>query len=114
MVVIRSFFWWGHFFSSTLQLSGAHQHYHITAISDSYEMLKEMDYSICINDDPWEHHFEKDNYMAIASFTKTAFDELIRQHRFIKISRKIDLRHWSNAVELLTADFRQLIQVLAI
>src|SRR6476620_4487797 len=46
---IRSMFWWGHFFSSTLQLSGDLKAKNIKAIEASYDLLADQGYYIGIN-----------------------------------------------------------------
>ena len=68
---IRSMFWWGNFFSSTLQLSGDYKQQYSTHLEKAYDLLKEKDYFIGINTDPWVHHFTEDNYKKVNSFTKS-------------------------------------------
>ena len=63
---IRSFFWWGNYFSITLQLSGKF----LQAFSNNLQLhlADKMyeDYFICINNSPWEHHFEVTNYKPLS------------------------------------------------
>ncbi len=113
VLLIRSFFWWGNFFSTTLHLSGKYKTVYTPSIQKSYGLFKENDYYLCINEDPWQHHFEEDNYTAIGQLSQQEFDEVLLRSSFIKISRKINLEHWANTTELLTGNFRQLIQLLA-
>jgi hypothetical protein len=112
ILVIRTFFWWGNFFSTTVQLSGTPKTINESSIAASYTMLKENDYYLCTNDDPWEHHFEENNYTAIKMLSSMDFNKIIRNGQFIKIARKTELAHWDNAEELLLNNFRQLIQML--
>ena len=60
---IRMFFWWGNFFSGTLHLSGIYKRMYEEKIIQSFETLKTEGFSICINEDQWEHHFEITNYL---------------------------------------------------
>ena len=61
---IRTLFWWGNFFSVTLHLSGKYKVQYEKKIIDSFESLKAADFSVCINEDQWQHHFEASNYTA--------------------------------------------------
>ena len=58
---IRIMFWWGNFFSTTLHLSGHYKQKYHQAIIHSYEDLHKNEFYLCINDEQWDHHFEKEN-----------------------------------------------------
>ena len=60
---IRTMFWWGNFFSITLHLSGIYKTMFAQKIIACYELLKETDFFICVHEEQWQHHFEKDNYI---------------------------------------------------
>jgi hypothetical protein len=109
---IRSFFWWGHFFSVTLQLSGQYKEQFGQKIIDAYSTLAANDFSICIHESEWEHHFESDNYQPIGRLTKESFANSITRHRFIKIAAPIPLSKWEEAGELLISRFAFLLQLL--
>src|SRR5688572_10241258 len=55
---IRTLFWWGNFFSTTLHLSGKYKAAYGEKIISSFEDLQQKEFCICINNDQWEHHFE--------------------------------------------------------
>src|SRR5919199_522250 len=54
---IRTLFWWGHFFSSTLQLAGVYKTTYAEKVESAYERLAAKNYYIGISEDPWVHHF---------------------------------------------------------
>ena len=56
-LAIRTFFWWGNFFSIHLQLSGIYKEAVMPSLVDKFYELQKMGYSICIGKDPWNHHF---------------------------------------------------------
>ena len=91
---IRTMFWWGNFFSTTLHLSGRFKKIFEEKIPASYNLLKE--YAVCINNDPWEHHFEKTNYIPLEELRKPEFEKLMKEKSFIKLARKIykTFAHW--------------------
>lgn len=105
---IRSFFWWGNYFSITLQLSGKY----LEAFKNNiYENLKkEMDaeYFVCINDDVWQHHFETVNYKLL----KEVDVEEILQKPFLKIAKKISLQEWNDAEVFFKKSYESLVSLL--
>ncbi|HEX2630675.1 MAG TPA: hypothetical protein VHM26_16780, partial [Chitinophagaceae bacterium] len=46
---IRTMFWWGHFFSTTLHLSGKFKDQYGVHLLDAYRVLGKEDFFICIN-----------------------------------------------------------------
>lgn len=109
---IRSFFWWGHFFSVTLQLSGQYKEQFQQRVIDAHAALTANDFFICTNENEWEHHFESNNYQPVSGFTKESFANNITGHRFTKIAVQIPLTKWEEAGELLTKRFAFLLQLL--
>ena len=105
---IRSMFWWGHFFSSTLQVSGVYQQRFEKRIAKGYETLKERDYFVGINTDPWVHHFEEDNYKIIGSLTKEAFIVVLEESPHIKIAASWTLDKWDSAANKLVESWKLL------
>ena len=110
---IRMFFWWGNFFSGTLHLSGIYKRMYEEKIIQSFETLKTEEFSICINEDQWEHHFEITNYLPLHSLTAYQFEEIINRKPFIKLSKKISLEHWNSAEKKLLEIFSHLIITLS-
>jgi len=72
-LAIRTFFWWGNFFSVTLQLSGSYKSSIANNIAGSFEYLKQHNYSICINHSQWEHQFSSDNYLPVSEQRTSLF-----------------------------------------
>jgi hypothetical protein len=85
-ILIRSMFWWGRYFSSTLLLAGSPKDQFLANIKKSYEGLKGAGYFIGINPDPWQHHFEQDNYCAVANLSYEAFAMQCDRFDHIKIA----------------------------
>ncbi len=109
---IRMFFWWGNFFSGTLHLAGFYKGMHEEKIIKSFESMKIKGFSICRNEDPWEHHFETTNYLPLHTLNAYQFEEIIRNRSFIKLSKKISLDQWNSAEKKLLKIFSQLINTL--
>lgn len=111
---IRTMFWWGHYFSVTLHLSGAYKTRFEPALSVARDTLAEEGFFICIQEDPWQHHFERDNYVPVAELTAEEWRRQLRQDSFLKIGHTLPLQNWEEADQLLTEDFRLLAQLLSV
>lgn len=110
---VRTFFWWGHFFSCTLQVSGRFHRQYRDVIIDSYNYLKDEDYYLSVHSDPWQHHFGEDNYRRVGSFDAKQFGMQVTDSSFIKLSKKFSLEQWNEAGRNLMESFSQLIGMLA-
>ena len=105
---VRSLFWWGHFFSSTLQLSGVYKEKNRVRLSEAYETLSAQHYFIGINEDPWKHHFETDNYRRISDLSKKAFATVLEERPHIKIAARWPLSEWDSAAIKLVESWKLL------
>jgi hypothetical protein len=112
LVFIRSMFWWGHFFSSTLQLSGELKTKYIPAIEASYEQLADKGYYIGINTDPWQHHFEDSNYIAVSTMSTGAFQAILEEQEHIKIAAKLPLTEWQHAASFMINSWNLLAELI--
>ncbi len=108
---IRNMFWWGNFFSITIQLSGMYLKRFAEKISASYCYFSDNDYFINASDSEWEHHFEPTNYIRVNTLTENEFRDRLSSS-FIKIAKKIDLGEWENAPALLQDNFTGLVKLL--
>ncbi|MBI5856295.1 MAG: hypothetical protein HZB42_01490 [Sphingobacteriales bacterium] len=110
---IRTLFWWGNFFSVTLQLSGVYKEKYESSILTSYSLLQKKKIFCCINTDQWQHHFKKDNYILVNKMGKKGFEEVIRKKDFIKLAKKIQLKKWDSITKKITEYFCFLAAMLA-
>jgi hypothetical protein len=95
---IRSLFWWGRFFSCTLQLAGKSKMIFAEKIAAAYPLLKSM--YIGIHENPWIHHFEGDNYQLIGNWSQHEFTRHCRESVHLKIADKWQLDCWEEAPSL--------------
>lgn len=110
---IRTMFWWGNFFSTTLHLSGQFKVENTPKIIASYSLLANGKYSIGVNIDPWLHHFDSDNYNEIDSMTKDLFEAGCNEAHHLKIAKRISLKdvhpqkklieNWKELIEICLA-----------
>lgn len=109
---LRTMFWWGHFFSITLHLAGAPLDAYRKNIMEHLKK-SETDLFICVNEDQWEHHFEKGNYKAVRHLTDTETATIIQRQQFLKLALKYDLHQWNQMDVLLQDGYRQILRLLA-
>lgn len=109
---IRNFFWWGNFFSSTIHLAGTYKIRHENKIIDAFKLFKENDFYFCINEDQWEHQFEKENYEPVSAFNLSSFEKMIREKSFIKLAKKVPLEEWNDVEKKMVETFSQLMNAL--
>jgi hypothetical protein len=100
-LAVRHFFWWGNFFSSTLQVSGLFKEKLVKKIDQWPE-----DTYICVHASPWEHHLELDNYIPVSSLSRTEINYLLEQKDFIKLALVIPLGKWDDVPAFLLNCFR--------
>jgi len=110
-VAIRTFFWWGNFFSVSLQLAGDCKANAVNKLQEKFEWLGQQGYFICVNETPWQHHFEKDNFIAIDSIGATQFSSML-QMPFMKVAKKIPLSEWENVPGFIVKTFIDLALLL--
>lgn len=109
---IRTFFWWGHFFSITLQLRGSWKEQYEQVLRKNWRVLAAQGFYICIADDEWQHHFGENNYIPLHQLDEDAVDKLLSGNDFCKLSAKIPLEHWETANEKLAQLYQVLLQAL--
>jgi hypothetical protein len=110
---VRTMFWWGHFFSITLHLSGVYRKEAEEKLIASYKAIREKGYYCYMNEDQWEHHFEGDNYVMLSELNKNDFEKSVREKSFVKLANKISLKQWDDAEETLLGYFEEIIKILA-
>lgn len=106
---IRTMFWWGNFFSITLHLSGTFKKSVEQTIIHFHSLLQKEKFFISVNDDEWEHHFEKNNFARIDTLSKISFVKTIKKNNFLKIAYNIPLKKWDETAEKLFHHFKMLI-----
>ena len=111
---IRSFFWWGNFFSITIHLAGIHLEEYKEYIFLFIEQQKNSGWYICINDTEWQHDFGEQNYLPVYACMQDAnLMKTIRGKPFIKLAKKIELAEWNNVHEFFIQNFSALTEMLA-
>ncbi len=110
---VRTMFWWGNFFSVTLHLSGHHKTKFINNNPSLLSFLKKNDFSICINEEEWQHHFEEGNYIPATVISGDVYQKSVEQP-FFKIAKKISLSELDGAYDFIMDNFKKILELLQI
>ena len=109
---VRTMFWWGNFFSMTLQLSGTYKKMFVENICNNKEILTERNFFVCTNEDQWQHYFEEDNYCSVNQLTEKEFKQIIMQRQFVKLAVKFNLQQWKGMSGLLEKSFADIMRLI--
>lgn len=94
VLALRTMFWWGHEFSTTLHLQGYALESFRSRLIDQIDFIQNEGFYICINTTPWEYHFEENNYQKADELDREYIYQLLHEKAFVKISQKLPLKHW--------------------
>lgn len=109
---IRCFFWWGHYCSITLQLSGTYQQKYFLAAKNFVQVNQQQsksDLYLSRGTDAWQHNVAEPDYISI----QEVGEEYWQQERtFLKLTKKIPLQEWDDMGNFFENGFRELINIL--
>jgi len=109
---IRSFFWWGNYFSVTLHLKGIYKKRFIPEIGKNVELLKKADFYIASSEDEWKHEIESEHYSHINAIESPSAEKILADKVFLKLSSKLELEHWNDSEEMLLNIYRVIFKAL--
>ncbi|MFN8289854.1 MAG: hypothetical protein U0U70_06340 [Chitinophagaceae bacterium] len=110
---IRTLFWWGKFFSFTLQLAGRYKERYEEKIAGAMKVLGGSGFYICMEDDPWQHHFEPSYYRPVNGMMPEEFNAAIRDKAFLKIAARFPLQQWEDVPVLLGRKFQEMMTLVS-
>lgn len=106
---IRSFFWWGNYFSITLHISGKYLQQFGDVI---LQTIKNKDWVVNMHEDEWEHNIANDNYVLINDTTDASISN-ISNKTFLKVAKKISLDNWQQAEAFYEYCYKELLQIIS-
>ena len=94
---VRTFFWWGNYFSITFHAKGIYKEMFINNIKANISLLKKNNFYLCINKDEWQHDVDDaGNYLPLLSINYAEVDKIFAQQNFLKFSAKITFDKFGN------------------
>jgi len=91
VLAFRTMFWWGNFFSFTVHLQGKALEEQRSGLIKKIPSLKNQSIYICVDEKPWQYHYNTDNYQLIDKLSNTEIEKIFRGKEFVKLSRHIPL-----------------------
>jgi hypothetical protein len=108
---LRTFFWWGNFFSVTLHLSGSYKKMFTNNLLNNSSLIQQENFLLCISKNEWHHHFEADNYTAAAQQSQPQIRDIIEENAFVKLAVKIELSCWNEMPGIVTDKAEKMLQI---
>jgi hypothetical protein len=106
---IRTLFWWGHYFTVSLLLVGEWKRKISGTLIATMDQLMETEHFICTADNPWINEIGPENYREIRGLSREAWEKIIHEQTFIRISTRHVLSDWETMEERLLGDFVRLL-----
>ena len=91
---IRTMVYWGNFYSFTLQVAGENQIFLAEKILTDIQSFS--DFYCCVNETPWEHHYNSDNFQLIRSLDEIELKKILLKKTFFKLSIPYKLSDYQN------------------
>lgn len=106
-LAIRHLFWWGNFFSVTIQVSGKFKDKVVKNIERSPQGTH-----LCVHPSPWEHHFGSDNYRLLAELQPTEFTRIAEINEYVKLALVLPVANYELAPSFLLKGFSSWMDLL--
>jgi hypothetical protein len=109
---IRTMFWWGHYFSTTLHIKGQYKTMYSKQLLENLPALAQQGFYVCIGDDEWRHELEEGNYIALSQLNFADVEKILLVNDFGKLSAKISLPQWNQSKDLLIELYQAILLAL--
>ncbi len=108
---IRTFFWWGNYFSSTLHLKGRYKNELLKKITSAITMGKFDNCYLSLTGDEFDFNVEGSSYQLIQKDNHQSLAAAMAPAPFIKISTRISFDEWNRSGEKLWESFQSYMTV---
>lgn len=109
---VRTLFWWGRFFSTTLHVSGIWQQKVAQQLINAFDSLQQTSLRICYSGDEWVHDIHSQFYTPLNEMDKESFGKIIKEAPFVKIAAHTSIENIENSIEILMQQFEFLVSIL--
>lgn len=106
----RNMLWWGNHYSCTLHLQGPLLERQKEAIAKN--LLSQHDVYFCVNDQPWDYHYESSNYLQIKDLVLTDILYQMDTNGFIKLSSFIPVDEWDEFYSFTLTSFARFLKCI--
>lgn len=109
---VRTLFWWGRFFSTTLHISGNWQQITAPKLVNAWARLQQHPVKIACDGDQWVHNLNDPIYKSIQNISKEKFEKIIKTAPFIKIAFYTGIENVESAPEILIQQFELITHII--
>lgn len=109
---LRTMYWWGNFFSITFQLGGESWHRYQPTVIRHAEDLHQLSASLCISDDPWQHHRDPHYYRSLQNLEISTIRKILEQQNFLKLATFLSIDEWSSLPDQAQLFFQKMIRLI--
>jgi hypothetical protein len=88
---LRNLFWWGHFYSTTLHISGNQHTSYLEHLVKKTRILKEKEFFISNTSNRWENNLENYISLDLVDDVGSFIEQRLNQHNFIRITRILSI-----------------------
>lgn len=112
---LRTMFWWGHYFSVTLHLSGEALAFFRKSLVAHAGILYGQNIHLYTNiQDPWQHHLDDAHYTAIEKFSEDTLRTKMQELPYIKLTSTLSLGKWDQLPDFSLSFFKQMLTALSL
>lgn len=109
---IRTMFWWGKFFSTTLHMSGKWQQNIAPKLQASWSILQKNNFWISYTGNQWIHDITDTSYIAAQHITLNELETILQQAPFVKIGAYTAIENIDAASAILMQYYSLLIKII--
>ena len=109
---LRTMFWWGHFFSVTFQLGGVSWEQYRPLVLSHRDQLRGSGVSICISDDPWQHHRDPDYYRPVQNLSDDSLCQTLSEQEFLKLAIFLPVDRGTELPQYALTFFKQMLRLI--
>jgi hypothetical protein len=107
---IRTFFWWGNSFSIHLLLGGRYKQMYEEKVQSHIRDGSLRTWYAGVSEDPWQHHFEQDNYVPVQDLKNHA--DTFKHGNYLKLGKWHPVSDWKGAYVFFISSFKQLLEII--
>ncbi len=103
---VRTFFWWGRYMAVYVLAKGKYQEYVNVKTSSVIDEAINNSLFFCVNEDPWRHDFEEDNFLPLSK------NDFHGNRDFIKLGYKIPFSQNQNYDSALAEAYKAVVSFI--
>ena len=97
---VRTFFWWGNYFSVTLHLKGKYQQQYMPIIQEKIQFLAKAGFRLSISGDEWEQDMGSAEFVTLDKHGKYLPSMQLSEPEFYRLSCPVAFSNWNEIKEI--------------